>query len=50
MTLFANGTDPNPPGLGTMRNGVFHDDIGAAGLAYPTTAFLSADYGIDLWL
>lgn len=50
VTLLAAGTDPNPPLLGAMTNGVFADDPGAAGLAYPNTSFLFADYGVDLWL
>jgi hypothetical protein len=50
ITFFATGTDPNPPGLGSMRNGMFADDPGGAGLAYPVTNFGDADYSIDVWL
>jgi hypothetical protein len=50
ITFLQNGTDPNPPGLGSMFNGVFADDPGGAGLAYPVSVFGQADYGIDVWL
>jgi hypothetical protein len=50
ITLLQAGTDPNPPALGSMFNGVFADDPGAAGIAYPVSIFESADYGIDVWL
>lgn len=50
ITFLQNGTDPNPPGLGSMFNGVFADDPGGAGIAYPPSTFQQADYGIDVWL
>lgn len=50
VTLLQAGSDPNPPLLGSMTNGVFHDDTTSAGLAYPTTSFNFSDYGVDLWL
>lgn len=46
VTLLQVGTDPNPPGLGSMVNGVFLDNA----VGYPNTRFNDADYGIDLWL
>ena len=45
VTLLANGTDPNPPGLGSMVNGVFKE---GASLAYPVSAFNTSDYFIDV--
>lgn len=50
VTFLQTGTDPNPPGLGSMFNGVFADDPGGAGIAYPVSIFEDADYGIDVWL
>lgn len=50
ITLIQAGTDPNPPGYGTQPNGVFADDPGGAGIAYPTGSFEFADYGVDVWL
>lgn len=50
ITFIATGSDPNPPGLGSMFNGVFADDPGGAGVAYPVSLFGDADYGIDVWL
>jgi hypothetical protein len=44
VTLLAAGTDPNPPGLGSMANGVFTE--GAAG--YPNSTFNNTDYFPDL--
>ena len=46
VTLLQVGTDPNPPGLGSMVNGVFLDNA----VGYPNTRFNDADYGIDVWL
>lgn len=46
IRLLADGTDPNPPGLGTMRNGVF---LNAAD-GYPISTFGRTDYSIDVWL
>lgn len=46
VTLLQAGTDPNPPGLGSMINGVFLDNA----VGYPNSAFNFADYGIDVWL
>lgn len=45
VTLLQLGSDPLPPGLGSMLNGVFTE---AASLAYPSSAFLAADYFIDV--
>jgi hypothetical protein len=45
VTLLQAGTDPNPPGLGSMTNGVFLD--GASG--YPDTSFNFTNYGITIW-
>lgn len=45
ITLLQAGTDPNPPGLGSMVNGVFLDNA----VGYPVSAFGFADYGIDVW-
>jgi hypothetical protein len=47
VTLLANGSDPNPPGLGSLANGVFV--VGAA-LAYPVSVFNSTDYFVDVEL
>jgi hypothetical protein len=47
VTLLQDGTDPNPPGLGSMRNGVFHE---GASLAYPNSTFGAADYFVDIVL
>lgn len=44
VTLLQAGTDPNPPGLGSMINGVFTE---GAALAYPASQFNFADYFID---
>lgn len=44
VTLLQAGTDPNPPGLGSMSNGVF---IESATPAYPNSTFEFADYYID---
>lgn len=46
VTLLQVGTDPNPPGLGSMINGVFLDNA----VGYPNTRFNDADYGIDVFL
>lgn len=45
ITLLQVGTDPNPPGLGTMFNGVFKE---GAALAYPDSAFNGTDYFADV--
>ena len=45
VTLLQAGTDPNPPGLGSMVNGVFTE---GAALAYPASQFTFADYFIDV--
>lgn len=45
VTLLASGTDPNPPGLGSMVNGIFNE---GASLAYPTDTFNNTDYFPDL--
>lgn len=50
ITFIQSGTDPNPPGLGTLRNGDFADDPTSAGVAYPLTGGSGADYGVDVWL
>jgi hypothetical protein len=47
VTLLAAGSDPNPPGLGSMANGVFKE---GAALAYPTDTFSNTDYFIDVTL
>lgn len=47
VNLLQDGTDPNPPGLGSMRNGVFHE---GASLAYPNSTFGAADYFVDIVL
>jgi hypothetical protein len=47
VTLLAAGTDPNPPGLGSMTNGVFTEN---ASLQYPNTSFNNTDYFIDVIL
>jgi hypothetical protein len=47
VTLLQAGTDPNPPGLGSMINGQFVES--AAG-SYPNSAFNFADYFIDVAL
>ena len=44
VTLLQSGTDPNPPGLGSMLNGSFTE---GAALAYPATA-TGSDYFIDV--
>lgn len=44
VTLLQAGTDPNPPGLGSMVNGVFTE---GGALAYPASQFNFADYFID---
>lgn len=45
VTLLQVGADPNPPGLGSMVNGVFLDNA----VGYPNTRFNDADYGIDVF-
>lgn len=45
ITLLASGSDPNPPGLGSLLNGVFHE---GAALAYPNSSFGQADYFVDV--
>lgn len=47
VTLIQSGTDPTPPGLGTMRNGTF---VEGAALAYPNSSFGAADYFVDVVL
>lgn len=47
VTLLAPGTDPNPPGLGTMTNGVFTEGVAPA---YPNTSFNNSDYFADVSL
>lgn len=47
VNLLQDGQDPNPPGLGSMRNGVFHE---GAALAYPNSTFGAADYFVDIVL
>jgi hypothetical protein len=47
VTLLQAGTDPNPPGLGSMANGHFTE---GASIAYPATVFNFADYFIDVAL
>lgn len=47
VTLLQAGTDPSPPGLGSMLNGVFTE---GASLAYPNSQFNYADYFIDVAL
>jgi hypothetical protein len=47
VTLLQSGTDPNPPGLGSMRNGMFNE---GAALAYPANTFGAADYFVDIVL
>lgn len=46
IELLQAGSDPNPPGHGSLVNGVFLD--GASG--YPDTQFNFANYGITVWL
>lgn len=46
VTLLQAGTDPNPPGLGSMLNGVFTE---GGALAYPATG-TNSDYFIDVAL
>lgn len=46
VTLLQSGTDPNPPGLGSMLNGSFTE---GAALAYTATA-TGSDYFIDVAL
>lgn len=45
VTLLAAGSDPNPPGLGSLANGVF---VEGGALAYPNSSFGSSDYFIDV--
>lgn len=45
VTLLQDGTNPQPPDLGVMRNGVF--DQGVA-LAYPASQFGTPDYFVDI--
>lgn len=45
VTLYQTGSDP--AGIGSMRNGVFADDPGSAGIAYPNTVFNSTDYFVE---
>ncbi len=45
VTLLQAGTDPNPPGLGSMVNGMFAE---GASIAYPNSAFGLADYFVDV--
>lgn len=47
VTLLQAGTDPNPPGLGSMVNGVFTE---GGSLAYPNSSFNFTDYFIDVSL
>lgn len=47
VTLLADGADPNPPGLGSLRNGAF---LEAASVGYPTQSFNSSDYFLDVIL
>lgn len=47
VTLLQAGTDPNPPGLGSMVNGMFAE---GGALAYPNSAFGLADYFVDIVL
>jgi hypothetical protein len=47
VTLLQAGTDPNPPGLGSMINGVFTE---GGALAYPASQFNFADYFVDVAL
>ncbi len=45
ITLIGGGADPNPPGLGSILNGVFAE---GAALAYPNSSFEFADYFVDV--
>jgi hypothetical protein len=45
VALLQSGTNPNPPDLGAMRNGVF---VEGADLAYPVSYFGLADYFVDV--
>ncbi len=45
VTLIADTTNPSPPGLGTMLNGVFN--VGVS-LAYPASNFGQPDYFVDI--
>lgn len=44
IILVDNNTDPNPPGLGTIVNGVFVEGA----MAYPVSTFNASDYFIDI--
>lgn len=46
VTLIADGADPNPPALGSLRNGVFEEGA----LTYPRSTFGQADYFVDVGL
>ena len=45
VTLLGDGSDPHPPALGSMRNGVFEE---SATPTYPRSSFGSTDYWIDV--
>lgn len=47
VTLLQDGSDPNPPGLGSIRNGVFDEN---ASLVYPNEVPGGTDYFIDIIL
>lgn len=47
VTLLQAGTDPLPPGLGSMVNGVFFE---GPSIGYPNSQFNLADYFIDVAL
>lgn len=47
VSLLESGPNPNPPGLGVMRNGVFDE---GADLAYPADFFGQPDYFTDVVL
>lgn len=44
ITLLQAGSDPTPPGLGTIRNGVFTQD---PALQYPQVMFNQSDYFVE---
>ncbi len=47
VTLLKDSTNPDPPNLGTMLNGVFNE---GAALAYPASNFGTPDYFVDIVL
>lgn len=45
VTELATGSDPNPPGLGSLLNGVFNEGVA---LAYPANNANQPDYFVDV--